>query len=301
MSNKSKIAKLSIISNSSLICIKLAVGIISGSVSVISEAIHSIMDLVAAVIAFISVKIADRPPDENHPYGHEKAENISGVIEAVLIVIASCVIITQAVKKLIIGTHVVELWLGCVVMAVSAAVNLVVSRKLYKVAKSEDSIALEADALHLKADVYTSLGVALGLLIIGLTGIHTLDPVLAIAIALLILKEAYDMLVKALNPLMDATLSDGETRTIKHILDEHRSIYLNIHELRMRRAGKMKHIDLHMTIPEKMTIKEFHEISEDIEGDIEKALTHTKVLTHSEPCDGDCPKCTFLPNCKYRT
>jgi len=290
-----------VISNSSLIILKLAVGIISGSVSIISEAIHSVMDLVAAVIAFISVKIADRPPDETHPYGHEKAENISGVIEAMLIVIASFFIIIQAVKKLITGAHVGELWLGVAVMVVSAVVNIMVSRRLYKVAEMEDSIALEADALHLKTDVITSFGVAAGLIVIRLTGLYTLDSILAIVIALLILAEAYGMLVKAMNPLMDATLSDGETRTIKHILDEHRSIYVNIHELRMRRAGKMKHIDLHMTIPEKMTVKEFHDISDDIEGDIEKALTNTKVLTHSEPCSGDCQHCTFLPNCKYRT
>lgn len=300
MSRKTQVAKLSIISNSALILMKFAVGILTGAVSIISEAIHSTMDLIAAVIAFISVKVSDRPPDKSHPFGHEKAENISGVIEAILIIIAAFVIVIEAVKKLATGSEVDHVGFGFGVMAVSAIVNVVVSTKLYKVAREEESVAIEADALHLKADVLTSIGVAAGLLLIWIFDLHILDPIVAILIAVIILKESYEMLMRSFSPLMDATLSDEEIELIRKILGDHRDIYVDIHDLRTRRSGKIKHIDLHMTIPHLMTVKEFHDISDDIEGDIEKALSNTKVLTHSEPCDGACAKCTFILNCKYR-
>ena len=164
MNAKVKIARLSIVSNTLLIMMKLAAGIISGSVSIISEAIHSSMDLVAAVIAYFSVRVSDNPPDSRHPYGHGKVENISGVIEAILIFIAAIWIILEAVRKLF-GEKIEldSIAIGSVVMIVSAIVNTIVSRKLYKVARETNSVALEADALHLKTDVYTSAGVALGL------------------------------------------------------------------------------------------------------------------------------------------
>ena len=155
MNSKIKVARLSIASNSFLIVIKLLAGLFSGSVSVISEAIHSGMDLVAALIAFFSVRISDRPADSKHPYGHGKFENVSGVIEAVLIFIAAVWIILEAVRKLLHQSDVEKIHLGLIVMAISALVNFLVSGKLYKIAKATDSIALEADARHLKTDVYT--------------------------------------------------------------------------------------------------------------------------------------------------
>src|SRR5665647_23190 len=188
---KVSIARLSIVSNTLLIIIKLAVGLISGSVSIISEAIHSSMDLVAAIIAFLSVRVSDNPPDSRHPYGHGKIENISGVIEALLIFIASIWIIIEAVKKLFGGKIELEsIGLGSLVMLISAIVNIIVSRRLYKVARATNSVALEADALHLKTDVYTSMGVAVGLGLIIITGINWLDPLIAMFVALFIIKEA---------------------------------------------------------------------------------------------------------------
>jgi cation diffusion facilitator family transporter len=158
MNAKVKVAQLSIISNTLLIILKLAAGILSGSVSIISEAIHSSMDLIASVIAFFSVKVSDNPPDSRHPYGHGKVENISGVIEALLIFAAAIWIIFEAVKKLF-GEKIEldSIALGSLVMIVSAIVNIFVSRRLYKVAHETNSVALEADALHLKTDVFTSL------------------------------------------------------------------------------------------------------------------------------------------------
>ena len=190
MNRAARMARLSILSNTVLILMKLAVGILSGAVSIISEAIHSLMDLAAAVMAFFSIRIAQRPADTEHPYGHEKVENVSGVIEAVLIFVAAALIVVEAVKKLIHREPVAHLELGVAVMAVSGIVNTIVSRILYRVSRQEQSVALEADALHLKTDVYSSLGVAVGLLLIvvlnrvfHLSWAYYLDPVVAIVIA----------------------------------------------------------------------------------------------------------------------
>lgn len=300
MSRKTDVAKLSIASNSALILMKFAVGIMTGAVSIISEAIHSTMDLIAAVIAYISVKVSDRPPDKTHPFGHDKAENISGVIEAILILIAAFVIIVEAVKKMVTSTEVEHVGLGFAVMAISAIVNIIVSAKLYKVAKEEESVAIEADALHLKADVLTSIGVAAGLLLIWIFDLHILDPIVAIMIALIILKESYEMLMRSFHPLMDAQLEADELEKVKAIIAEHKNIFVDFHQLRTRRSGKMKHIDLHMTIPYEMTIKEFHDISDHIEDDIEKSVRNTDVLVHGEPCDAECDGCTFIVNCRYK-
>src|SRR5450759_1191495 len=207
MNAKVSIARLSILTNTLLLILKMAVGLLSGSVSIISEAIHSSMDLIAAIIAFLSVRVSDNPPDSRHPYGHGKIENISGVIEALLIFVAAIWIIVEAVKKLF--EEKIELdsiALGSIVMLISAIINTIVSRRLYKVARATKSIALEADALHLKTDVYTSLGVAIGLGLIIVTGINWLDPVIAILVAMFIIRESYLLLKKAFTPLLDLSL-----------------------------------------------------------------------------------------------
>ena len=299
MSRKAKVVRLSIASNTTLIVLKLIVGIATGAVSIISEAIHSLMDLAAALIAYFSVKFAGKPPDETHPYGHEKMENISGVIETILIFTASIFIIKEAVFKLVHHTHVESAGLGFAVMLVSAMVNFFVSKKLYAVAREEDSVAIEADALHLKADVYTSLGVALGLLILWITGLHVLDPVVAMLIALFILREAFEMLVSSFGPLIDMTLSDAEIEKVKSIIRDHKGSYVDFHELRTRRSGHIKHMDLHLTTPKNMTVQEFHDICDSIENAIERNIRNTKVLIHGEPCRDNCSSCEFKMNCRF--
>jgi len=231
MNAKVKIARLSIVSNTLLILMKLAVGLISGSVSILSEAIHSLMDLIAAIIAFFSVTVSDNPPDSRHPYGHGKIENISGVIESLLIFLAALWIIIEAVRKLLGEKIELEsIALGSIVMLISAIVNAFVSRRLYKVARATNSVALEADALHLKTDIFTSLGVAIGLGLIIFTGINWLDPVIAILVALFIIREAYHLLTKAFTPLLDTAWSDNEIEVLENRLKGHHNITLTIEE-----------------------------------------------------------------------
>lgn len=296
MNSKIKVARLSIISNSLLIAMKLAVGLVTGSVSIVSEAIHSTMDLAAALIAFFSVKISTKPADESHPYGHGKVENISGVIESLLIFGASVWIIIEAVKKLMHPEEISSVGMGFVVMFVSAAVNWFVSKRIYKVAKAEDSIALEADALHLKADVYTSLGVGGGLMLIWITGLNYLDPAVAIVVAIFILKEAYELLVTAFNPLLDVKLSDEEIETIQSEISNHSSAYCNFHNLRTRKSGNIRYIDLHLVFPENMSIKDAHDICDQIEIGLEKKLKKAEVMIHLESCEAHCDSCDHKVN-----
>ena len=296
MNEKTKVAKLSILSNSSLIIMKLFVGTFTGSVSIVSEAIHSTMDLVAAIIAYFSVKISNKPADKDHPYGHGKVENISGVIEALLIFVASVWIIVEAIKKLLHPEEVESIGIGFIVMFISAAINYFVSNKLYKVAKQEDSIALEADALHLKADVYTSLGVGVGLLLIWITKLHFLDPVVAIIVAIFILKEAFELLKTAFNPLLDVKLSDEEINTIESTINKFNSVYCDFHNLRTRKSGNIKYIDLHLVFPEDTPIKAAHDICDKIENELEASIRNTEVLIHIESCTHQCLTCEHQQN-----
>lgn len=280
---KVRVAALSIVSNTVLIVLKLIAGILSGSISIISEAIHSGMDLVAAVIAFFSVRMASKPADQQHPYGHGKIENVSGVVEGLLIFIAAGLIIVEAVIKLFNPARISQEMIAVAVMLFSGVVNFFVSRILYKTAKEEDSIALEADALHLKTDVYTSLGVGFGLLIIKLTGVPFLDPVIAILVACLIVREAWVLCRSAFGPLMDTRLSDEDERKIKETMERFKGEILDYHSLRTRKSGNTKYIDFHMTVKEGVTVKESHCLSDRIESELEKTLRNTNINIHFEP------------------
>jgi cation diffusion facilitator family transporter len=284
MNNKKVLtARLSIISNSSLILLKALVGFLTGSVSIISEAIHSTMDLLASVITYFSVKISDRKPDEEHPYGHGKFENISGVLEALLIFIAAAWIIYEAIQKIIVHEKIEQIEWGFIVMLIAAIINFIVSRNLYKVAKEYDSIALEADALHLKVDVYTSLGVAIGLLLIWITGYYFLDPIVAILVALLIIRESFILLKTAYAPLLDTKLPDEDIEIIKKAIESKNIGNISFHQLRTRKAGHLKYVDLHLEVPQEYSVMESHDICDAIEKEIESKIKNIEVSIHVEP------------------
>jgi cation diffusion facilitator family transporter len=288
MNAAARAAILSILSNVVLIAIKLSVGFLSGSISVISEAIHSFIDLAAAVMTFFSIRIAQRPADLRHSYGHEKVEDVSAVLEAILISVAGLLIIFEAVKKFITYVPVLHLEIGVAVMLLSGIINLVVSRKLYEVAEKEQDVALEADALHHKTDVYSSLGVGVGLLLIVLLEhvfktpwAHYLDPVVAIVMAAIILRESWNMLRKAFDPLIDASLAPEELAAIEETVARHPNV--SMHSIRTRRAGEKKYIDFHLSVPDGMSVRESHDLCDLIEREIGKTLSNTSVLIHIEP------------------
>jgi cation diffusion facilitator family transporter len=280
MNKKVSVARLSVASNTLLIIMKLAAGIMSGSVSIISEAIHSMMDLLAAIIAYFAVRISDHPADERHPYGHGKYENVSGVVEALLIFIAAIWIIFEAAQKLITNESSEFLGVGIAVMFVSALVNTIVSRRLYKVAKETQSMALEADALHLKTDVYTSLGVAVGLSLIYLTGIQILDPIVAILVALMIIRESYSLLMRAYRPLLDTALDKDEVQLIDTILQENNVHY---HGLKTRKSGNYKFVEFHLELDPDAKIIDAHNRCDEIEDLLKSKLDYLSVTIHVEP------------------
>jgi cation diffusion facilitator family transporter len=300
---KRSTARLSILSNTLLVILKLIVGFAIGSVSIISEAIHSGIDLIAAVIAYISVKKSSEPPDAEHTFGHGKFEDFSGLIEAVLIFIAAILIIREAALKLMGQGEELDMALliaGIAVMFVSAAANWYVSSKLMKAAKATESIALEADAWHLRTDVYTSLGIFAGLVLINLTGWKFLDPIFAIAVAIFIMKAAYDLTRRAAADLMDTRLPTAEENRIKSILSEHYLQYAGFHELRTRKSGSDRFMDLHLVVSKKLTVSEAHDLSDHLEADLREAFPRSSITIHFEPCDEQCDGCECSSNCKDR-
>lgn len=289
---KSRAALLSILSNTILVVFKLAVGIMMQSVSVISEAVHSGIDLMAAVIAWFSIRESGKPADDEHRFGHGKIENVAGTIEALLIFGAAVYIIIKAAMKIISGTVEVEaLGSGAAVMALSAMANYFVSRHLLKVARRTDSVALEADAMHLRTDVYTSIGVLAGLIAIKLTGIHLLDPLVAIGVALIIIKAAYDLTRNAFFPILDVRLPDAEEQIILDVLKGHPGKVLEYHKLRTRKSGNIRQIDMHLLVPKGLTVGEAHSLSHEITRQIEKSLPDSQILVHIEPCREECDGC----------
>lgn len=292
---KVSVALLSVLSNTVLVILKVMVGLTIGSVSILSEAIHSGVDLLAAVIALFSVKTSSIPPDKNHPFGHGKIENISGTIEALLIFLAAGWIIFEAIKKLMQPTPLETLGWGVGVMLVSCLANIAVSERLFKVGKETDSVALEADAWHLRTDVYTSAGVMGSLAVIWIGkllfpdySLDWLDPLAAMAVALLIIKAAYDLTVKSGRDLLDAGLPTEEEVQVGGIIRQYQSDIHGFHNLRTRKAGGFRFVEFHMKVKPQMTVEESHRITDAIADRIELQFPRTRVTIHAEPCDGNC-------------
>ncbi len=278
---KQRTALLSVGSNTILIILKVVAGIFTGSVSIISEAIHSALDLLASVIAFFAVRVSDKPADTEHPFGHGKYENISGVIEALLIFVAAVWIIFEALDKLFHVGHLPQtnsLDIGIIVMLISGVVNFFVSRRLYKVAKLTDSVALEADALHLKTDIYTSVGVGVGLLLIKFTGFYFLDPIIALLVALFIISEAYSMLIKSVNPLLDGSLSNDELDKVVTVINNNLNSETSYHELKTRKSGPKFIVQFILKVDGNMNIDKAVEIRRELEADIKSSIENIELI-----------------------
>jgi cation diffusion facilitator family transporter len=292
---KQKTARLSILSNTGLVLMKFMVGFTIGSVSIISEAIHSSMDLIAAVIAFFSVRKSAEPPDAAHSFGHGKFEDISGLTEALLIFVAAILIIREAVIKLL-GQGPEELKPGLLlagisIMGISALVNWYVSHRLMKVAKQSESIALESDAWHLRTDVYTSLGVFLGLILIKLTGNPIFDPLFALGVAVVIMKAAYDLTKRSLSDLIDHSIPREDEDRIKEIICEHSNTYAGFHDLKTRRSGPEIFIEFHLVVPGEISVEASHDLTDHLESDLNTEFPRSTITIHVEPCNEGCTRC----------
>ncbi|MBU8877980.1 cation diffusion facilitator family transporter [Bacillus sp. FJAT-29790] len=281
--NSSKIAFLSVLSNSFVVVLKIIVGLFTGSVAVLSEAIHSSLDLMASLIAFFSVRISNRPADKVHPYGHGKVENLSGTIETLLIFIAGIWIIYECIHKLINPEPIQLPLLGIVVMLLGAVINFVVSKIVRRTADKTKSVAMKSNAIHLLTDVYTSLGVAVSLLLVSLTGWYFLDPIIGIILAVYIMFEASKLMKESFPPLMDARLSPDEERNLMKLIESYKEEYIEYHDFRTRRSGRYEYVDFHLVVPSHYSIETAHELCNQIEEDINHLFTHAQVLIHLEP------------------
>mgnify|MGYP005851212807 CR=1 FL=1 len=297
--SKTGVAALSVASNLTLTLLKLAVGVYIGSVAIVAEAIHSSVDLLAAIIAFFAVRSSARPPDDDHPFGHGKIENVSGTVEALLIFVAAGLIVYEAVQKLLHGAELPHVDLGLAVMALSVVVNVVVSRQLFRVARRTDSVALEADGYHLTTDVLTSLGVLAGLVVVRLTGLAILDPLVALAVAGIIVKVAVDITLRSFVDLLDRSLPESERQLVVQIIEDHKDSLVGVHRVRTRKAGSERHVDLHLVVNGQASVAEAHALCDRLERDLHKALGACSTNIHVEPCRQECETCTA--RCSVRT
>ncbi len=281
---RSGAAALSIVSNSCLILLKVIAGTVTGSVALLTEALHSSFDLIASVVAFVSVRKADEPADDDHPYGHEKFEDMAAAIEGMLILVGSGVIVFESIRRLVVGGEVERLWFGIAVLAVSVAVNLVVSARLRARARETGSPALLADAAHLRTDAATSGGVLVGLTLVELTGATWLDPVVALMVAAAIVVAGVRILRSSSRVLIDEALPADE---LEAIVQEVRRFgprgVAGFHKLRARRAGARRYVDLHVQFRGGTTLEAAHEASHALQDAIRDRIGGADVLIHLEP------------------
>jgi cation diffusion facilitator family transporter len=277
-------AGLSIASNAILIALKLAAGAITGSIAIITEAIHSLIDLVASVVAYFSVRKADEPADAEHPYGHEKVENLSAAIEGMLILVGAGVIIYEATHQLVVGSEVQRLGLGIAVMAFSVFANLAVSSVLSRQAKAHDSQALEGDAAHLRTDAMTSAGVLFGLALVQITGDAAFDAITALIVAVAIVWAGFRILRRSTAVLVDEALPSAEMDRIEAAIAAARTTEVaGSDKLRARRAGARRHIDLHVQYRSGTSLERAHELAHQMRASIEAEIPQAEVLIHAEP------------------
>jgi cation diffusion facilitator family transporter len=281
---KSGAAGLSVASNSLLIALKVAVGAITGSIAILTEAVHSLIDLLASVIALASVRKADEPADVEHPYGHEKLENLAAAIEGMLILVGAAVIVYEATHRLVVGAQVDTLGLGIAVMAVSALANFAISAFLGRQAKRFESPALEGDAAHLRTDAFTSIGVLVGLVLVEVTGDSAFDSIAALAVAVAIVGSGLRIITRSSRVLVDEVLPPDEMDRIEAAIAASRPPEVaGYHKLRARRAGSRRYVDLHVQFRSGTSLERAHELAHGMRAAIEAELPAADVLIHVEP------------------
>jgi cation diffusion facilitator family transporter len=282
-----RFAWLSIAASIITIALKSSAYLLTNSVGFLSDAVESLVNLVAGIMALAMLMVAARPPDEEHTYGHSKAEYFSSTTEGILILVAAGGIIVTAIQRFLNPQPLDQLGIGLIVSAAASAVNFAASRVLLKAGRRENSITLEADAQHLMTDVWTSVGVIAGIGIVALTGWQTLDPIIAILVGLNIVWTAYQLLRRSVAGLMDAALPENEQKVIEAVMSKYREKGVAFHALRTRQSASRRFVSVHLLVPGAWSVHDSHHIAEDFEGDIRKELADAIVHTHLEPVDDE--------------
>jgi cation diffusion facilitator family transporter len=290
-SPKVRAAAISLATGVGILALKGVAYFVTGSVALLSDAAESVVNVIAANIALISLIVAQQPPDDRHQYGHAKAEYVSSATEAAMIGVAGLVIIGTAVNRLIHPQPLERLPLGLALLSAAAVVNLVVASVLLRVSRAEHSIALEASARHLLSDVLTSIGVFAGVALVAVTGWAPLDGIAAVAVGLNILWIGVRLYRRSVSGLLDARLPEDDEATIRRILDAHQDEIVEYHAMRTRQAGPDRFLDLHLVLHRTLSVGQAHELTDDLERHIEKAMPRTDVMIHVEPCAPSCQRC----------
>jgi cation diffusion facilitator family transporter len=280
-------AGVSVASNGALIVLKLVAGAVTGSVAVLTEAVHSGIDLIASVVTFLSVRKADEPADADHLYGHEKVENLAAAIEGVLILLGAGVIVYESVRRLVEGSRVHTLGFGIAVVAISAVANVAVSSLLARRARQTESAALAGDASHLRTDAATSAAVMVGLALVQITGATWLDPAVALAVAAAIVVAGIRIVMRSSRVLVDEALPPQEMQLVREtVVDLGRAHGVaGFHRLRSRRAGARRYVDMHVQFRAGTTLEDAHRTAHLLQDAIGARLRDTDVLIHLEPED----------------
>jgi cation diffusion facilitator family transporter len=276
-------AYLSIAAALATIGLKAAAYFLTGSVGLLSDALESVVNLVAASVALVSLVIAARPPDTTHEYGHDKIEYFSSGIEGTLILVAAAGIVVASVQRLLAPEPLQQVGIGLILSIAASVINFVVARVLYRVGINRESITLQADAQHLMGDVWTSVGVVAGVIVVSLSGIYWLDPLIGILVAIYILYTGVRLVMRSFRGLMDTPISADERSTVEAILNGYRLNGVDFHALRTRQAGARRFISVHVLVKDTWTVKRGHDLVEALEGDLRRAIPNASILTHLEP------------------
>ncbi|MBA3034913.1 MAG: cation transporter [Desulfobacterium sp.] len=284
-SSITKYAWLSILAAISTIALKSSAYFITGSVGLLSDAAESLVNLLGAGIALAMLTIAARPPDEEHLFGHDKAEYFACGAEGALIVIAAVSIVIMAIKRFINPVPIQQLGIGLIISAVASLINFVVSRILLRAGKKNHSVTLEADAHHLMTDVWTSIGVFCGISAVALTGWQPLDQIVALCIASYITWIGFKLIMRSVLGLMDSALPHDKCNGVITVLEKYKSRGIDYHALRTRQAGSRCFVSVHILVPGTWTVQHGHELLEELEADIRSEVMYVTVFTHLEPLE----------------
>ncbi|PTU32254.1 cation diffusion facilitator family transporter [Stenotrophobium rhamnosiphilum] len=265
--------------------LKLLAWHLTGSVGLLSDALESLVNLGGAVMALMMLRIAMQPPDDDHAYGHSKAEYFSSGFEGMLILIAGGLIIWQAVPSLLDPQPLEQAWIGLAVSAAAAVVNLIVARILGKAGREHRSITLQADSHHLMTDVWTSVGILIGVALVAVTGWRLLDPIIAIAVALNILWTGVRLLRESADGLMDAAWQADELQSLEEVLNQFRDGTVEFHAIRTRRAAARRFVTFHLLVPGAWSVQQAHELAESVEARLAQLMPGVSAISHIEPIE----------------
>jgi len=284
-SSLTRYAWLSIAAALATIGLKSLAYLLTGSVGLLSDAVESLVNLAAAAMALFMLIVAARPADEDHHFGHSKAEYFASSVEGILILFAAAAIAFAAVRRILYPRLIEQTGVGLIVAVIASAINLIVARILLKVGRAHNSITLEADAQHLMTDVWTSAGVIVGVGVVALTGWQILDPLVALAVAANIVRTGIHLVSRSVAGLMDTALPPEEQQKVQKVLDKYKEQGIEFHALRTRQAAGRRFVSVHVLVPGKWTTHKGHHLLEDIEAAIREVLPGTNVDTHMEPVE----------------